>query len=317
MSASTTAVQPSGTEPDTPSEVIVTDAPETPEEALELITTTLAALWEGFVKNLPLVGIALVVVVLGVVIAGWAAKTTTRTMKRTRSDAMVVSLVARLVRIAVVVAFILLALSVAGVSVSAALASLGIAGLALAFALQNILENFVSGMLLLIRKPFRAGDQIRVNDLEGTVEEIDLRVTKLVDYDGELVLIPNADVFRSTILNRTRRGYRRTRVAIGIDYRDDHDAAGPLLLEAVRGIEGVRENPPPEVICTGLGDSSVDFEIRYWTNPTQAEVLQVQDRVVRAAKTAVEGAGMTIPWPIRTLAWDSELTVARESSRVD
>lgn len=138
----------------------------------------------------------------------------------------------RLVRLLVVVAAALLALSVAGVPVGAALAGLGIAGLAIAFALQSILENFVAGIILILRKPFTHGEQIVIGEHEGTVDDIDLRVTRLVDYDGEQIIIPNGEVFSSTILNLIRRGKRRTRVVVGIDYRDDHNAAGPRI-EAV------------------------------------------------------------------------------------
>ncbi len=210
------------------------DPPADTGEALEVIRDTLTSLWTALLANLPLIVIGVLILVLGVLAAGWIARTVVRGLGRTNADAMVISLSSRLIRIAVVIAFVLLALSVAGVSVGAALASLGLAGLALAFALQNILENFVSGVLLLIRKPFRAGDQIQVADLEGTVDEIDLRVTKLIDYDGELVLIPNADVFRSTLVNRTKRGVRRTTVTVGIDYRDDQDRAREVMLTTAR-----------------------------------------------------------------------------------
>jgi small conductance mechanosensitive channel len=129
------------------------------------------------------------------------------------------------------------------VPVGAALAGLGLAGLAIAFAVQSILENFVAGILLIIRKPIVHGEQVIIGDWEGTVEDIDLRVTRLIDYDGELVIIPNGEVFRSTLVNLTRRGTRRSRVIVGIDYRDDHDAAGPLLEAAAASVPAVL--PPP------------------------------------------------------------------------
>lgn len=294
---------PSGTSSPGPG-FIDEDAPENSREAFDLMLETLQGLGAAIVARLPLIVIALVIVVLGVLVAGYVARVTVNGMRRTNADAMVVSLSSKLVRIAIVVAFLLLALSLTGVSVGALLASLGIAGLALAFALQNILENFVSGILLLSRKPFRSGDQIRIGELEGTVDDIDLRVTKLVDYNGELLLIPNADVFRSTLVNRTRRGMRRTVVTVGIDYRDDHDRAREVILHAVQGVDGVQKMPPPEVQVVAFAESSVDFEVRYWTEPRNAEVLRIRDVVLRRVKSAIEAAGMTIPWPIRTLAFD-------------
>jgi small conductance mechanosensitive channel len=275
-----------------------------PASWFELIREAADTLAAGFIARLPLLAIALVVLVVGLllvrVVIGW----TERGLRRAKADVAVQRLVANLLRVLLIVVVFLFALSLVGVQVGAALAGLGLAGLALAFALQNILENFVAGILILIRKPFRPGDQIQTNDFAGTVEDIDLRVTRLRDFDDELVLIPNATVFTEPIINLTRLGRRRTRVIVGIDYRDDHDRAREVLAAAVREVEGVLPNPEPEVLCIELGDSSVDFEVSYWTAPQMREVRFVRDRVLRACKTAVEGAGMTIPWPIRTLAAD-------------
>jgi small-conductance mechanosensitive channel len=136
------------------------------------------------------------------------------------------------------------------------------------------------GLILLVRKPFRAGDLIRTNDFEGTVEDIDLRVTRLIDYDGELILIPNRDVYTHPLVNLTRRGVRRTTAVVGVDYRDDHDR-------------------------------SVNFEVRYRTAADIRTVRHTQDRVLATAKRGIQDAGMTIPWPIRTLVVDGPINVDR------
>jgi small conductance mechanosensitive channel len=285
-----------------PDPVEVRDAGDLVDVLREAVTQLTAS----FVARLPLILLGLVVLVVAIVASRYAVRGVERGMRRGRVDAAVQRLVSMLLSVGLVIASTLLALSIAGVSVGAALAGLGLAGLALAFALQSILENFVAGILILIRKPFRHGDQIISGDFEGTVEDIDLRVTRLVDYDGELVLIPNATVFTETLVNLTRRGRRRTRVTIGIDYRDDHDAAGAILREATAAVEGVLAQPAPNAWVVELGDSSVDFEVNYWTAPDIGTVRSTQDRVLRACKSAVEAAGMTIPWPIRTLAPDRD-----------
>jgi small conductance mechanosensitive channel len=289
-------------------DVLITDPVEVRSagDLLEVLQEAMTQLTAGLVARLPLIVLGIVVLVLGIVASRFTVRGVERGMRRSRVDTTVQRLVTMLLQVSLVIVAVLLALSIAGVSVGAALAGLGLAGLALAFALQNILENFVAGVLILVRKPFRPGDQIISGDFEGTVEDIDLRVTRLTDYDGEVVLIPNATVFTEPLINLTKRGKRRTRVTVGIDYRDDHDAAGAILREATAAVEGVLAEPAPNAWCIELGDSSVDFEVNYWTAPDIRSVRTTQDRVLRACKSAIEGAGMTIPWPIRTLAPDQD-----------
>jgi len=293
-------------------------APSTGDGGLEPAVDSVRGLVESTVARLPSLALAAAVVAVGLVAVRLLSRGTRRALRRSRADAVVSGLAVRLLRVALVSAVVLVALSVAGVEVGPFLAGLGIAGLAVAFALQGILENFIAGVILIARKPFRAGDQIRTGEFEGTVEDIDLRVTRLVDYDGELILVPNVDVYTSALVNLTRRGRRRTVVCVGVDYRDDHDAAREVLRTAVAAVDGVLGEPAPEVLLTAFGESSVDFDVCYWTAPDIRSVRHTRDRVLSAAKHALEEAGMTIPWPIRTLVTDTPLRLegaAREDRR--
>lgn len=283
------------------------DPPDSFSEAIDAAVDTLTGLWTGLVANLPLIVLGTLVIGLGWIVSRRLGSLAEGAVRRTPADGSVAVLTGRSVRAAILLLFVLMALAIAGISVSAALAGLGVVGLAVAFAVQSILGNFVSGLLLLVRKPFRVGEQIIANGNEGTVEDINLRVTKLITYDGEEVYVPNADVLSNTITNLTRRGSRRTTVTVGIDYRDDHNAVKTLLEAAVANVDGVLETPVPMVLCTELGDSSVNFEVRYWSRPEIAEVVTTRDRVFRMVKDTVEGAGMSIPWPIRTLDFDGPL----------
>ncbi|MCC5950215.1 MAG: mechanosensitive ion channel [Nitriliruptoraceae bacterium] len=294
------------------------DPPADAGELWELLLESVQALSQALIQQLPVIALGLLLFIVGLIVIKVGVGWTARGLSRARVDHAVERLTVNLMRSILVLLLTLWVLSVAGVRVGAVLAGLGLAGLALAFALQNILENFVAGILILIRKPFRRGDQIESHEFAGTVEDIDLRVTHVRDFDDQLVLIPNATVFTHPIVNFTRMGRRRTRVTVGIDYRDDHDRAREVLLETVRSVEGVRSAPEPEVLCTQLGESSVDFEVSFWTAPQMREVRFVRDRVLRACKSAVEAEGMTIPWPIRTLAADmGPLRVAQEHSAGD
>lgn len=275
-----------------------------PATVLDVLGDAVEDLITGFVARVPLVVLAILVLIVSLLLIRLVMRLIDRGLNRERVEFAVQRLISNLLRVGLVTGAVLLALSIAGVQVGAALAAIGLVGLALAFALQNILENFVAGMLILIRKPFGRGDQIETNDYAGTVEDVDLRVTRLRDFDGELVLVPNADVFTHPIVNLTKLGPRRTRVMVGIDYRDDHDRALDVLRTAVAEAPGVLSIPAPEVLVVELGDSSVDLEVAYWSAPDMGSIRHTRDEVLRGCKSAVEAAGMTIPWPIRTLAAD-------------
>lgn len=265
----------------------------------------------ALVDRLPAIGAALAVGLIALTLALVLARVVERTLGRTRADHVAVVLLSRIVRLVGVIGALLLAMSIAGVEVGSVLAGLAVIGVAVGLAVQGILENFIAGVILLVRKPFSAGDQVRSGDFEGTIESIDLRVTHVIDYDGEMVLIPNRDVYNNPLVNLTRRGKRRTVVMVGVDYRDDHDDARSVILESVRAVEGVLDHPEPEVLLTELGESSVNFEVRYWTRPDIRSVRRTQDRVLAAAKRGIQDAGMTIPWPIRTLVPDGTFHTAR------
>jgi small conductance mechanosensitive channel len=283
-----------------------------PGSVVERLGDAVTDLANSMIAQVPLILLGTVVFVLGLLLVGLAHRGVVRATTARRADPAVARLIQVMTRIALVLLVSLLALSVAGVDVGSALAALGLAGLAIAFAIQSILENFIAGILILIRRPFRPGDQVRLGDYEGTVSDVNMRVTTLLQFDGEKVLLPNALVFNEPITNTTERGRRRSVAVVGVDYRNDHDRARELLLETVQGVEGVLPTPAPRVLLGELNESSVDFRLLYWTLPEQAEVNGVRDRVLGAAKSAIEDAGMTIPWPIRTLVLDPE---SREALR--
>ena len=285
------------------------DAPELseltdPATLRELITDAVAELAGDLLLRLPLILLAVIVLALLLVTVRFVLMGVKRGMKRADVDFTVRRLVANLLRLVLVVLALAVALAIAGVEIGAVLAALGLIGLGLALAMQNILENFIAGVLLLMRKPYDRHELIATNGIEGYVEDIDLRVTTIRQYDGTLTLVPNADVLDNPLTNLTRRGVRRGEVMVGIDYRDDHEVARDVLLAAVDDVELVLEDPPPAVLLRRLGDSSVDFAIRFWFDVELSFLPVVEDAVLRACKTAVDEAGLTIPWPIRTLAAD-------------
>lgn len=180
-------------------------------------------------------------------------------------------------------------------------ALLGLGSVAVGFAFQDIFKNFLAGIILLLQQPFRLGDQIVVADYEGTVEEIALRSTQIRTYQGEEVVIPNSIVFTSMVQVMTARPNRRTDLEIGLDYNTPLDEAVGVLLDSVQTVEGVESEPAPEVDIVGFGDSAINFIVRYWTVPQQAQVRRIKTQVMIALKRSCDQVDYNIPYPIRTV----------------
>ncbi|MFU8841814.1 MAG: mechanosensitive ion channel family protein [Nitriliruptoraceae bacterium] len=306
--------QPIFREVETPELSELTD----PSTVLELVRGAFAELAGDLLVRLPLILVALVAFALFLLVVRLIMGGVNRGMRRADLDFTVRRLVSNLLRLLLLLLVVLLALSIAGVEIGAMLAALGLIGLGVALALQNILENLISGVLILIRKPYDRGEIVIVAEgLEGYVDDVDLRVTTIQAYDGTVTLVPNADIYRNPITNLSRRGTRRTTIHVGIDYRNDQERAREVLLDAVAELEEVLEHPEPLVFLTGLGDSSVDFEVRVWFDVTTHGVPVMQDLCYRACKAALDREGFTIPWPIRTLAADMHPLQVRSVEVVD
>jgi small-conductance mechanosensitive channel len=177
------------------------------------------------------------------------------------------------------------------------LSTLGIGSIAIGFAFKDILQNWLAGLLILLRQPFRQGDQIIVGKHEGTVEHIEARATLIKTYDGRRVIIPNSAVYTDAVTVNTAFPLRRSQYDVGIGYSDDIDLACEIIVEAVRGVEGVADDPSPEAFAWELAGSTVDIRVRWWTHSKRSEVVHVQGRVIRAVKKALSEAGIDLPFP--------------------
>lgn len=177
------------------------------------------------------------------------------------------------------------------------IAGLGVTSVAIGFAFKDILQNFFAGLLILWRRPFKVGDQIRVKEYEGTVEEINMRSTRLKTYDGERAILPNGDVYTSSILVRTAYPKRRLKFVVGIGYPDSIEQARRVIHDLLAGIEGVLKDPGPWVYVTELAGSSVNLTVFFWVESQQANALKISDQVVTGIKLALDKAGIDMPFP--------------------
>lgn len=243
-------------------------------------------------------------VLFGAIVLSRVVKAVTaRMVERGDTAARAAQVVGRAFGALVAVAGLVYALQILGVGLTPVLGALGIGGLAVAFAAQSILENLFASVLLQVRRPFRRGDQIATNDIEGTVEDVNFRTVVLRTYDGEKVLIPSSQVLTAPITNFTAKGIRRTTLDVGVAYDTDLATAQRVLLAAVGSVDGVRPEPAPQAWVEQFGESSIDFALRFWHAPDIATLWRVRSGVAMAVKTALDGAGIQIPFPQRTLGF--------------
>ncbi len=247
------------------------------------------------------------VIAVGIVLAAWLGASLVKRVlrprladRRTESFGRVVSkLISYLViAVGVLVAAVVVFPKFNPVDV---LAGLGIFSIAIGFAFQDILSNLLAGILLLIREPFQSGDEIEVSGQHGIVERITIRETQIKTYDGEKVLIPNAEVYQNVIRVQTAYGPKRTALAIGLDDWEDFDRATDVILGALDDIDGIADDPAPQAYFTHFADSTTNLDLRYWTDPQQSEVRRIQDQVVRKVGKALKEADISMPSPIREI----------------
>jgi len=183
-----------------------------------------------------------------------------------------------------------------GINVSALLAGVGVAGVALGFAAQETVANMIAGFLIFWDRPFKIGDYITTQGRYGEIREITLRTTRIRTLDNTFVVIPNKQIIGDTLVNHSMYGETRVHVPLGIAFKEGIAEARAVLLAGVRGVDGVMEHPAADVVARSLGDSSVNLEVRVWIDEA-ADEQPVAARVLEACKTALDQAGIQIPFP--------------------
>jgi small-conductance mechanosensitive channel len=239
-------------------------------------TAGLHALIANFSQRLPYMAVALLVFILfyiaGVVLRRVAARFTLRT-RRHRSVGIVLG---RLGQGVLVLLGLLIALVIAvpGFTPGQLVSVLGLSSVAIGFAFRDILQNFLSGILLLLSEPFRIGDQIKSGDFEGTVENIQTRATSIVTYDGRRIVMPNSTLFVNPVTVNTANEKRRLEYDIKLPKDSDIQKMRQVVLRAVTPLPHVLEDPSPDVLLVGFTDNDVTLRLRWWIRPPRHFELQ-------------------------------------------
>lgn len=240
-----------------------------------------------------------IIVAVGVAGAFVAAGVVRRLMRG--HNRMIASLLARLCGAVVSATGVVYGLNSVGVAIGPLLGALGVAGFAVAFALQGVLANVLAGVLIQIRRPFEIGHLVKLGDHLGRIDDVTLRTVVLTAVGGEQIIIPCSTVIDESIENWSANRYRRADVTVGIDYDADLDEAIAVLTAAMEEVDGALPDRDNKIVVDGLGASSVDVRLLVWHDLEEVHFLDFRHRVARAAKQALDAAGIGIPFPIRTL----------------
>jgi small-conductance mechanosensitive channel len=264
-----------------------------------LVWQVFAQLSRALLARVPYLVLGLLAFLLFIIVARILKSILITAGRRTRLDITLAELLARLASAATIV----LGLFVAAVVIFPTfkpgdlIAGLGITSVAIGFAFKDVLQNFFAGILILWRRPFVVGDEIKIREFEGTVEDITTRSTRVKTYDGERAVLPNGDVYTNAVLVRSAYQSRRVRLIVGIGYKDSIESARSIIHDVLNRTEGVLKSPEAWVYVSELAPSSVNFNVFFWTNAQQAKVLSTTDKVITGIKLSLDDAKIDIPYP--------------------
>ena len=248
---------------------------------------------------LPVIAVAFVVLLLFWGMSRVAGKIRTP-FERFGMTPLVSNLMSRLVRFVVFMLGVVMALDILGITalVGAILGTAGLVGIAIGFAFQDIIENYLAGLILSIRQPFGLGDFVRIGSDEGKVVRLTSRELLLLSLDGNHVSIPNAIVFKTTVVNFTRNPRRRFSFEVGVDVGEDLQKVQEYGVGALSNLAGVLNDPAPAMRILALGDSNVQLSFFGWVDQNAADFGKVRSEAIRLVKSALDKAGIVMPEPI-------------------
>ncbi|SHH38886.1 mechanosensitive ion channel family protein [Halobaculum gomorrense] len=216
-------------------------------------------------------------------------------------------IVFRLLQLAVLAAAVVGGLTVWGINLGGLLVGAGFLGIVIGTAARSTIGSLIAGFVLMFSRPFELGDWVAIDGEEGIVSDITVINTRIRTAGGEVVVIPNDRVANAVVTNLTRLGQLRLSVDVGVDYDADLATAEAVVSDALAGVSEIEDNPPPQVIPKSLGDSAVVLECRFWIDrPSAPKRALATASVVRAVKTALDDAGIKIPYPQREVTGREE-----------
>lgn len=269
------------------------------EEIVEQVTTDPATFFDGVLKWLQSIAGNLVGAALIIIIGFWVSKKIVKIIKkgmvRAKNDYTVITFIGSVVNIILKFIIIISALAVLGVDITSILTAFGAAMVAIGLALQNSLSNIASGVLIILNKPFKAGDILEFQGMTGTVVKIDLFNTHMKTYDNREIIVPNSIMTGDSVINCTSQDKRRVDLKFSISYDDDILKVKGLLYTLIANYDLVMKDPEPAVYVGSHADSAIIIEVKLWTDPEN--YWKVYYYMMENVKLLFDKEGITIPFP--------------------
>ncbi|SCY05146.1 Small-conductance mechanosensitive channel [Nonlabens sp. Hel1_33_55] len=290
----------------------------------EQISVALEGYYDRFVELLPRIGLGLLIVILGFLIAGALGRFATKRVKMKTEDPLMSRFLGQAIRLILIVLFIVLALEAAGLgNISAGIfATAGASAVILGFAFKDIGQNFIAGVILSFNRPFDINDTVEIGPNFGKVKALEFRYTKLKTFDGKDVYIPNSDVITQPVTNYTEDGFFRWDFMVGLDYEDDINLAKATILRTLEADPKVvtDEEHQSYVAEDELATSTVNVKVMFWVDTTDygRVATQTKGRVIGNVKIALMNEGFYLPADIQEIKLygrESELNLSMKEMR--
>lgn len=252
---------------------------------------------DGFVRMVPNIIVGIVVFVIFYFIAHLVQNLVKRSLKSSGRDNLG-TVAGGFIKWVILIAGFLMAATVIIPSLKPGdlIAGLGVSSVAIGFAFKDILQNWLAGLLILLRQPFEVGDEIVINGFEGSVERIETRATIIKQYNNERVVIPNSDIYTNAVKVKTANQLIRSQYDIGVGYGDSIAEASEVISKAVKSVEGVDASKGVDILTWDLAASWVTIRVRWWTDSRRGSVVNIHNLVLEAMKLALDEAKIDMPY---------------------
>lgn len=272
----------------------------------EVLAEPFQHLIKELISFIPRLVVALIAFLATLYLSRFVARGLGAALKKRNVDPEISLLLSRTGQWGVISCGTVWSLSIVNFDITGFVAGLGILGFTLGFALKDIAENFVAGILLLLQQPFDIGDAIAVAGETGVVTDIQVRATTLRSFEGLLVIVPNSKVYTGTITNYSKAKRRRLSLDVGVGYGTDLPRASEIMLECVNRLPGVESDPAAFVAFKAFGDSSINLSIFFWLNLKEGGYWSTLNAALDGIKVAFEVENIDIPFPIRSIQMVSQ-----------